>query len=622
MIKLYSFDIFDTIITRRTATAYGVFCIMQYQLINDNKYKNIDNFLKQNFPQIRISTMEKLKKIFYQTEGNQEPFLEDIYYEIGKNYNLNNKDINILIQLEISIEKHNLIPINTNINKIKRLLNEQKKVILISDMYLSEKILRDILTQIDIIFKNIPIFVSCDLNKSKENKKLYKYIKEYYNINYSEWLHCGDNKVIDIKNAQELGINTVFYQKHILLQHSNIESLEYQAYLGSSKILNNKNNSEKYLFAIDFSAPILYSYVNWVLEQSQKRKINNLYFLTRDGYILKDIADIIIEKKNIPIKTHLFYGSRIALRIPTQDNLNSFIAIAFDDYKDSFSFKNVAQRLNISVSKLLQYLKIDIEKKQYANEDIKHYKNIALNSEKLKEHILNSFKDKRELALQYIKQLFDFNNKCAFVDLAGSGKTLEMLQYIIQTFSDYKIQAFYFYTNRMSQIPTYTYFPAMKGCMLWIELLCRYPIGQTLGYEININSNKIVPIFEKVNIKPLLYWGYKSYRQGIKDFSKVMAEFEINNNLQVYSFNILNDYFDILLSSKNRYWANMLGSVPSFKTFGYESSTKNTEIAPPFSFINVLTNKTKDPLSFIRFARTHKIYFKIKKIFCFRRNKK
>ncbi len=64
-------------------------------------------------------------------------------------------------------------------------------------------------------------------------------------------------------------------------------------------------------------APILESYTAWVLEEAQRRNIKTLYFLARDGYVLRQIAQTICEAKSINIQCRYLYCSRKALRMPT-----------------------------------------------------------------------------------------------------------------------------------------------------------------------------------------------------------------------------------------------------------------------------------------------------------------
>ena len=42
------------------------------------------------------------------------------------------------------------------------------------------------------------------------------------------------------------------------------------------------------------TAPVLFCYVSYILDSVKKKNINRIFFLSRDGYILKQIADIII----------------------------------------------------------------------------------------------------------------------------------------------------------------------------------------------------------------------------------------------------------------------------------------------------------------------------------------
>jgi len=67
------------------------------------------------------------------------------------------------------------------------------------------------------------------------------------------------------------------------------------------------------------AGPILYPYINWVIDQSINREINRLYFVARDGWILKQIADLIIKLRKYPIRTYYIYGSRKAWRLPSYD---------------------------------------------------------------------------------------------------------------------------------------------------------------------------------------------------------------------------------------------------------------------------------------------------------------
>ena len=76
-----------------------------------------------------------------------------------------------------------------------------------------------------------------------------------------------------------------------------------------------KNKIEAY--SEEIVGPVMYSYVEWVLDEALRRGLSRLYFLARDGYLLKEIAKRIIEKRSLPIDARYFYCSRQSLRMPS-----------------------------------------------------------------------------------------------------------------------------------------------------------------------------------------------------------------------------------------------------------------------------------------------------------------
>ena len=197
--KLYSFDIFDTLITRKTATPAGIFYLMQELLKNNTNYSL---YLRENFKDIRIQTELFVREVLTRTKKWNDITFDDIYKRIQINYSLTDDETDFLKKLEIQCEIENLIPIGENINKLKKLISSGNQVILISDMYHSEKTLRHILTNLDPIFNNIKIFISSEYKKTKAHGDLYRHIKT--ELNPQKWEHCGDNICADFSNAKKI----------------------------------------------------------------------------------------------------------------------------------------------------------------------------------------------------------------------------------------------------------------------------------------------------------------------------------------------------------------------------------------------------------------------------------
>lgn len=73
-------------------------------------------------------------------------------------------------------------------------------------------------------------------------------------------------------------------------------------------------NKGIYMAGKQLVAPVLHTYVRWVLAQAQERGIRTLYFLARDGYILQKIAQMLCERERLAVSCRYLYCSRVSLR--------------------------------------------------------------------------------------------------------------------------------------------------------------------------------------------------------------------------------------------------------------------------------------------------------------------
>lgn len=285
---------------------------MEKELCRQYDYAIID------FAEHRVDA-EKHALIKY---GPHKMTLKDIYKCLGERCHLDDILVNELVELEIEIEKSCVVPVWENINLLKKLVSSNNKVVLISDMYLTSDVLKSILVSIDKVFRDVTIYVSCECGSTKRNGSLYQYVGEKENVSYDEWTHYGDNIISDYNVAQLYGINSILLKKRELtdiektiLKEFNPEySLDVQLYLGLTNNLKIKEQNDAYIIGFVVGAPILVSYVEWLLYESRINEIETLLFMSRDGYIIKQIADAIIEKQKIDLKTEYIYVSKNVLR--------------------------------------------------------------------------------------------------------------------------------------------------------------------------------------------------------------------------------------------------------------------------------------------------------------------
>lgn len=337
---LYSYDIFDTLITRITYSPVGIFYIMQEKL---QKLHRFSGYFSDNFAAIRTET-EKHAKQDSEYVGREDIYLKDIYNAMSDYEELSEEDIDFLVKLEQQTEYNCIVPIDKNISELKEHIKNNDKVILISDMYLNETVIRNILINIDEVFKEIPIYVSCDYSMCKSTGRLYAYIHEKMHVEYKDWVHIGDNYKSDFIIPKTLGIKCEYRQNWIeynwikeYKKKCDVKSLEYQLGFGVARYLCiNSERDELKELALSFSGIVLNGYVNWIIQNAVKKGHEELYFIARDGYILQKLADKIIKDNRLAIKTKYIYGSRKVWRnVDTEekkDNLKKYFEqnIAFD----------------------------------------------------------------------------------------------------------------------------------------------------------------------------------------------------------------------------------------------------------------------------------------------------
>ena len=227
-----SFDVFDTLVTRRVATPRGIFALVQERLMREGCVPPPPSSMVPRPPGggQRTDIPERVRKGFFdmrwfyeckarekwQKDGREDITLEEIYKCLGEAESLSEAQIQGLMKLELDVEARNLVGVEENIGQVKKLLASRHRVILISDMYLGEREIRSLLVTVDEVFRDLPIYSSADMEKGKWSGNGYRYVRQQEGLDIFHWVHTGDNKSSDIERAREMGIKTVYYNETAL----------------------------------------------------------------------------------------------------------------------------------------------------------------------------------------------------------------------------------------------------------------------------------------------------------------------------------------------------------------------------------------------------------------------
>lgn len=516
--------------TRKTANPHGIFVLMQDILVMDDKYLPIAKDIRLNFYEIRISAERMARQCHVEKE---EISLLNIYEMINATKKLSSEEIQMLIQLENDLEIENCVGVPSVVNEVNKKIASGDRIVFISDMYLDKEIICNILAKANVNIDNTSIYVSSEYNATKKTGRLYEIVRQNEKVEYEDWIHIGDNIQSDIEVASLLGINTVLFDRCRLndMEENLLRGYErnknIQLAIGISKNARlSVDLDEIQEIGITLGGIILVPYVQWILEDSLERKKDTLLFVARDGYVLKEIADIIIEKWKCPIKTKYIYGSRKAWRMPSK----ILTGMNLDEereslYIDKFTkLEEIADVFNITCEDLLKYISLDdeVKKRRLTNSEVYNIFEVLSKNIDFKEYLVQKNEVNLELLKKYMTQEVDFSEKNAFVELAGTGYTQKCITSILKSISDQDVSTYYFGMYQAYPSEEFiVFFPdTIIGGM--IELLCRALHGQTLGYD--EYDGKMVPLLDGIEGKELEEYGYGRYIEGIRQFARKYVE--------------------------------------------------------------------------------------------------
>lgn len=342
-VEYVSFDIFDTLITRPLYNPIQVF-----DILNEKFSKTFKTNV--SFSKIRIDSEAAIRHKFGELFPEyQDVTIDEIYSEMMQIYDLPVDIIDTMKEEEINLEM-NLLKVRNSAKVLFDLAKSLgKRVIIVSDMYLTEDIIKRILEK-NGYREYYRLYLSSKIRLTKHTGDMFKYVLNDLLIPGNKIIHIGDTWENDHINPEKLGIKTFFFPKTLEVFENKIQgevtnhcsslaqlatgavinNKEYQNSLGYGAMLatvankyfdnpyrsfneNSDLNADPYFIGYYPVGMHLYGFSKWLIENSQMLGYKKLYFMSRDGYLPMLIYNKLAENyKNAP-KAEYIYSSRKAL---------------------------------------------------------------------------------------------------------------------------------------------------------------------------------------------------------------------------------------------------------------------------------------------------------------------
>jgi len=281
--EVISFDLFDTLLLRTVEKPSDAFFFVGEKL----RYPN--------FEQIRIEGERKARDIKEKAVGNREVTLVEIWQVLEKEAGI---DATIGIRTELAVEKQVCFANPYFVTIFPELLELQKRgkrLIAVSDMYLSKEQMKELLVHVGIgdIFEKI--FVSCDYGASKSEGNLYEIVKKEIGSGI-RYIHVGDNRYADVKRAKKHGIKPYYYKNvnevGAKYRPRDMSTLTGSIYSGlvNAYLHNGIARFDKaYELGFVYGGLFAFGYCRWIHDYFLRENVDKILFLARDGDILSKV---------------------------------------------------------------------------------------------------------------------------------------------------------------------------------------------------------------------------------------------------------------------------------------------------------------------------------------------
>lgn len=572
--NVISFDVFDTLLKRNVSNPNDIFLIL-------------NEFAKgigvKGFYNLRIS-VESLMR-----DANPYITIDDIYDEIS--IRIGKENSKKLKEKEISIEKAYSQKNEEIFSLLDKLKKRGKRIIAISDMYLSEKIINEMLIKAGI--KVDKLYVSCEQKAKKKNGSLFKHVLAEEKIKNNEIIHIGDNIKVDFFGAKKANIASIHISHK--LNYFNIKKykrnlIDERKYNTHLNVINNnllKENSYYSKFGFSVLGPMIYSYCVWLRKECKNNDIKKIFFFSRDGYLLKKAFDSLFPDE---FKTNYIYFSRRAIRVPyiSIDSSYENVIKSLPTTK-LINMKVLFENLGLNSSnyiKVLEKHKMNIEDHFFYDELFKKEKYKKIYNE-IHDDILKEARKEYAVFKKYLKQE-KFDSKISIVDIGWHNSMQYYLEKIAER-DNLKLDMYGMYLGRQSsckpvknaksfiQENNTEYVDSVLSFIGLIESPFLANEGSTeTYYETN---NKVIPQLLKYEYKKddIENKAFTDIKKGVIDYINIVKNLP---NFEIFSLNGKDSYLPLKAYGTNPY----LRDIKYFSNFRYLSE----EIA---YFANPKSNK-------------------------------
>lgn len=337
-VEVVAFDIFDTLLLRPLVDP------------EDTKWIVAAGIKDERFPHLRAEA-ERLAR----QRAKRDIGMSEIYSTVAELTRLNGETIRSVRDREERVEMELVRARDEALHMLKHALAASKRVILISDTFLERSSMERMLERTGIV-GYAALYLSSEVGLRKDSGELFRYVLKTEQRRPEAVLMIGDNERSDWQIPTDLGMRTYHVMRPVEIARSLprwrsfVELAESRRSLADRMVAGmllrkrfeaisvTNASSDTFMsaelreFGYVVAGPILVSFCEWLLRRAQSDGYDELFFLSREGEILKKVFDRIASGRQGAPRSHYLVVSRRAMSVPLVDSFDDIRTISRMSY--------------------------------------------------------------------------------------------------------------------------------------------------------------------------------------------------------------------------------------------------------------------------------------------------
>jgi predicted HAD superfamily hydrolase len=546
MQQIASFDVFDTVLTRAVGSPYMAFLLLGRRLHR----LSLIPCTPEAFARARIDAQRRAAR----NAGGADSTVTlcHIYAELESMLGCTEAQCDQLIPLEYALEEELIRPVPGARQRIQAARARGQRVVFVSDMYLPAAFIQKQVAQHGLWGDGDSCYVSCEYAKSKATGALFREVLRREGIASTRVTHCGNDPRGDVRAAERIGLRVTPFLDANPNRYEQILESHAWATEGLSSVMAGASRrarltvaatSAKHAALRDIAAsviaPTLVGYVLWILRRAQQLGVQRLYFMSRDGQILLEIARRLVRQLPLSCELRYLYGSRRSWLLPAITSINEEQLSFLQSFSPSPTVRHLLSRLDIAPEDISDsLLSIGLAENSWSRHlcqsECQSLYRVLQEDKRLHQLILQRAAARRALMIRYLRQegLPDLA-AWAMVDVGWVGRLQNALGRILDSEAGTPPVGFYFglrsnppVTPSFGQQEAYFFnerrgvgfidLLPRQGVPILLEVFCAGDHGQVIGFE--KKGEEVCPILKEDLNPQLLDCGLPLIRETIYCF--------------------------------------------------------------------------------------------------------